>query len=327
VAVTVLEHLKFVSVDSVTHFRYMDSGPGKVTARDEYYKLSSRVQIDLAGDGTTYLQARGESGRNFIASYDFTGIGLHQAYWSYNLKSLYLGQRIGKHLEAQVGGIEFDAGVGSEMTYADNDGWLEGYRLRYTGLGPNLPEKISVTVGYVGDYSKPNVFSRLPRLGDENYIQLLAEKKLGATRSVSVEFDSLRSIRYTREALRWQKLPVPVTPDLTLETISRVTDNPSFGWAGTLNRNLDRKARVRAGVFYSHIPKGMFQDGTQQIFWNGDSYVLGKRIGPTVKIVPFKNFDVTLFGSSRLDNTPGTRYRGQIAVHYQLASLMSRIVR
>jgi hypothetical protein len=270
--------------------------------------------------------ARGESGRNFISSYDYTGIGLHPAYWSFNLKSLYFGQRIGEHVEAQAGGIEFDPGAGSEMTYADNDAWLEGYRLVYARPGHNSPEKISVTVGYVGDYSKPNVFSRLPRMGDENYFQVLAMKKIGPTRDLSAEFDSIQTIRYSRQALRWRKLPVPVRPDLTLEAITRATDNPSFGWAGSLNRDMDRKARVRAGMFYSDIPKVMFQSGTHQIFWNGDSYVPGKRIGPTVKLAPLKNFDVTLFGSSRLDSTPGTRYRGQIAVHYQLASLLNRIV-
>ena len=95
--------VKFLAADSITHFRYMDTGPGKVTARDEYYKISTRVQINFVREGTTYLQARGESGRNFQASYDYTGIGDHDAYWSFNLKSLFLGQKIGHHLEAQAG--------------------------------------------------------------------------------------------------------------------------------------------------------------------------------------------------------------------------------
>jgi hypothetical protein len=46
-----LNRIKFVSVDSITHFRYMDTAPGKVTARDEFYKLSTRIQINLIGDG------------------------------------------------------------------------------------------------------------------------------------------------------------------------------------------------------------------------------------------------------------------------------------
>src|SRR5690349_17095869 len=222
-------HLQFLSADGISHFRYVDSAPGKVTARDLYYKVSTRIQINLVGEGITYLQARGESGRSFSASYDYTGIGMHERYWSFNLKSLFVGQRIGRHLEAQAGGIEYDWGVGTEATYADNDGWLEGYRLRYTGTGHGfLPDKVGATVGYAGDFLQPNAFARLHRMGDENYVQVLALKKLANTCDASAEFDSLQSIRYTREAFRWQKLPIPVAPDLTLEAMTRASDNPTF---------------------------------------------------------------------------------------------------
>jgi hypothetical protein len=138
-----LRRVQFLSADSVSHFRYVDTAPGQVSARDLYYKFSTRVQFNLAGDGSTYLQARGESGRSFAASYDYTGLGKHDAYWSFNLKSLYLGQKIGKHFEAQAGGVEFDRGAGTEATYADNDGWLEGYRLIYAPKHPNFPDKVS----------------------------------------------------------------------------------------------------------------------------------------------------------------------------------------
>lgn len=315
--------VQFLTTDGITHFRYMDSGPGAVTARDEYYKLSSRVQFNLVGDGSTYIQARGESGRTFTASYDYTGIGMHDRYWSFNLKSLYLGQKIGEHLEAQAGGVEFDQGAGTEATYNDNDGWLEGYRLRYVGLGHRLPAKVSVTVGYVGDTKMPNVFSRLPRMGDENYIQVLAVEGLGKNRDFSAEYDSIQTVRYSREAFRWLK-PHPLLPDVTVEALTRASDNPTFGWSSSLAKNIDQKGRFRPGVFYSDIPKGMFQLGGNQIFWNGDCYALGKRVGPTFKYAPTRNFDVTLFGSDRLDNTPGTRYRGQIAIHYQFAGLLNR---
>jgi len=322
------QHLQFLSADGITHFRYVDNNPGKVTARDLYYKISTLVQINLVGEGTTYLQARGESGRSFSASYDYTGIGLHQRYWSFNLKSLFMGQKIGHHLEAQAGGIEYDWGVGTEATYADNDGWLEGYRLRYAGAGRGfLPDKVSATVGYAGDFLQPNTFARLHRMGDENYVQILAVKKLGKTRDASAEFDSLQSIRYTREAFRWQKLPVPIAPDLVLEAITRASDDRTFGWSGNLARNLDKKGHLRPGVFYCDMPKGIFLNGKEQVLLNGDSYVLGKRIGPTMRIQVFRNFEVNLFGSRRLDNTPGPRYRGQVGIRYQFADLLRSALR
>lgn len=324
----VSRHVRFLSADTITQFRYVDTAPGRVTTRDLLYTVQTRVQIDLIGDGRTYLQARGESGRNFQLSYDYTGIGNAKPYWSFNLKSLCLGQKIGKHWEAQAGGIEFDSGAGSEATYADNDGWLEGYRLRYTGQPHNLaPDKISVTVGYVGDFKEPNAFARLHRMGDENYIQILASRKLGSTRELSAEFDSIQSIRFARGAFRWQKLPVPVVQDLTLEAISRASDNPTFGWSGTLSRAIDRNSRLRLGMFYSDMPAEIFLKNGSPVFLNGDCYPPGKRIGPTARIVPFPNAEISLFGGRRVDDTPGTRQRGQITFRYQFAGLLNRALR
>lgn len=318
-------HVKFLSTDGFTRYRYVDKGQGKVTDSDLQYKLSARVQVNLVGEGLTYVQARGESGRSFASSWDYTGVGRNDRYWSFNLKSLYLGQRAGKHLELQAGGIEYDWGAGSEATYADNDAWLEGYRLRYAGAGGGwLPNKVALTIGYAGDFSQPNVFARLHRMGDENYIQFLASKKFGKTREASAEFDSIQGVRYTREAVRLQKLPWVVIDGLSLEAISRLSDTARFGWSGSLWKSLDRKGRLRPGVFYSDIPSAIFRKDGATIFFNGDSYVPGKRIGPTFRVVPFENFEVTLFGSDRLDRTPGTRYRGQIQVRYQFASLLNR---
>jgi hypothetical protein len=325
---SLLQRIHFLTADTYTHFRYMDTGPGDVTARDDYYKVSTQIQINLARDGSTYLRARGESGRAFNSSYDYTGIGLHQGYWSYNLKSLFLGQKIGKHLEAQAAGIEFDRGAGTEATYADNDAYLEGYRLIYSAKGhKTLPEELSVTVGYVGDFLQPNFFARASRLGEENYIQVLGQKKLGESRDFSAEYTSIQAVRYTREAFRWQKFPTPVVNDLSLEAITRASDNSTFGWYGSVGRKFQAGLPIMAGVFYSDMPKGMFFKGTSQIFMNGDRYLPGKRIGPVVNVTAFKNFDVLLWGGKRLDNTPGTRYRGEIAVRYQFASLLNRALR
>jgi len=322
-----LQHIKFLSADSYSRFRYMDKAEHKVTDRDLQYKVSTVVKIDLIGDGTTYLQGRGESGRSFTSSFDYSGVGMNKAYWSFNLKSLYAGQKIGQHLEAQAGGIDYDWGAGTEATYADYDAWLEGYRLRYSGTGEGwMPNRVGVTVGYVGDFIQPNVFARFHRMTDENYIQALAYKKLG-TRDVSAEFDSIDSIRYARAALHWPKLPLVVADDLTVESIGRVSNTDRFGWSSTLFKTIDRKGRVRPGVFYSDMSRSIFLMGKTTLFQNGDSYSLGKRIGPTLRVVPFSNFEVTLFGGDRLDATPGPRYRGQIQFRYQLASLLNRALR
>lgn len=318
---------QFLTLEGDTRFRYLDKGPGNVGDRDLQYKLSTKVQINVTGDGATYIQARGESGRSFASSWDYMGVGLNQGFWSFNLKSLFAGQKIGKNFEAQAGSIEYDRGAGTEATYADNDGWLEGYRLRYTGTGRHwLPDKFSATIGYIGDFSQPNAFARLHRLGDENYVQLLASRNFGNNREVSAEFDSIQSVRYNRDAVHLKKLHLGLVDELTTEALIRASDNPSFGWSSSLYRTLDKKKRFRLGVFYSDMPRGIFLKGKTTLLQNGDSYALGKRIGPTVKFTPVKNVEISLFGSGRLDNTPGTRYRGQIAVQYQFAGLFNRAI-
>ena len=325
---TILQHIKFVSLEGANRYRYVDKNPGKVTDRDLQYKVSARVQVDVVGDGRTYLQARGESGRSNYSSYDYTGVGLNKGYWSYNLKSLSIGQRIGAHFELQAGGIDYDPGAGTEMTYADNDAWLEAYRLRYSGRSKIwMPNKIDATIGYAGDFTQPNAFARMNRMGDENYIQILGAKTLGEGREISAEFDSIQSTRFTREAVRWGRLPVVIVNDLTVETITRASDPLRFGWASTVSRSLDHKGRFRVGAFYSDLPLDIFKNGKTVIFQNGDTYVLGKRIGPTLRITPFKNLEISTLGTSRLDAASTPRYRGQFVVRYQFADLLNRVLR
>jgi hypothetical protein len=79
------------------------------------------VQLDLAPEGKTYIQARGESGRSFQSSWDYLGPGPNTAYWSFNLKSL-CGAKDRLSVRSQAGGIEYDWGAGTEATYSDNDG-------------------------------------------------------------------------------------------------------------------------------------------------------------------------------------------------------------
>ena len=323
----IASHIRFLSADAITHYRYVDAAPGKVSTRDVFYKVSTRLQINFTGHERTSLQLRAESGRNFQGSYDYTGWGMHEGYWSFNLKSLFLTQRIGKHLAAQAGGIEFDRGAGTEATYADNDGWLEGYRLAYSGeAGSFLPEKISLSVGYVGDFFQPNVFARLPRMAEENYVQILASRHVGPDREGSVEFDLIQTIRYVRSALHWQKIPLHIVDEAYLEAIARASDDMRFGWSSSLFKTLDAKQRVKLGAFYSDMPDPIFQRGKTLIFENGDSYVFGKRIGPTVSWTLPRSFEVSLFASRRLDENPGPRYRAQVAVRYQFAPFLNRIV-
>jgi hypothetical protein len=319
--------VQFVSVDAFNQFRYADNKPRSVTARDDYYKFSTTVRVSLEREGRTYVHARGESGRSFASSYDYAGIGMRPGYWSFNLKSLFLGQKVGPHLELQGGALEFGRGAGTEATYADNDGWLEGYRVVYT---PNprhwAPDVVGVTVGYTGDFRQPNAFARLSRMGEENYIQIAAGKHLGYNRQVSGEYDSIQGVRYTREAVHLQNLHLVVLDELIAEAIARGSDRVRFGWSGSLFKRLHAKSQLRAGMFISDMPEDIFLKNKSVILMNGDFYVAGQRVGPVVRIVPLKNLDLTLMASARSDNTAGMRYRGQVTVCYHFADVLNRLL-
>ena len=81
------------------------------------------------------------------------------------------------------------------------------------------------------------------------------------------------------------------------------------------------------GFYYSDVPTQLFLNGKSQMWLNADTLVLGKRTGPTFKFTPYKQIEFSLFGGKRLDNTPGPRYRGQIQVRYQFASLFNQALR
>jgi hypothetical protein len=84
-------------------------------------------------------------------------------------------------------------------------------------------------------------------MGEENYVQIAAQKALGKTRDVSAEFTSIQSVRYSREALKWQKLPVPIVQGLQVEALTRASDNPTFGWSSNLYRDLDHPGACPSG--------------------------------------------------------------------------------
>lgn len=324
-------HFQILDATWGTRFRYMDNGEGLVTFRDQQYRTSTRLQINLDPKGRIYFQSRIESGSAFNSSWPNTGAGRARRQWVVNAKSLFWGLKFSPHAEMQVGGIEFDRGAGTEATYADNDGFLVGYRMRLEGKGQGwLPGKFSVTVGHVGDFKKPNFFSRIDRMGEANYVQVLAQKDFGEgrNRTASAEFDSIAGIQFLRGAMRWKKLPTRVLDDAQVEAIARTSDNPSFGWSARLGRRIDQGGRVRAGVIYSYIPTGVFDKNGKQVMLNGDAIVLGRRLGGVLRFAPFKNFTVSVFTARRLDSTPNTtRWLGQVVASYQFSSLFSNLLR
>jgi hypothetical protein len=308
--------------DLMSRYRYIDNSGGAVTADDLQYRFTGRVKIGVPQWGT-FLGARIETGSLYSSSWSNTGIGRGDSEGTLNVKTFFLAQRLGHHGEFDIGAMDMDNGAGTEATYSDADGYVEGYRLRFTGLkGRYAPSRVSATWGFVGDFTTLNVFARLHRLTDSNYLQLLAERSFNGATNTSFEFDRLAGINLLRAAVKTALPKSWLVNDLQLETTARLNNGETAGWAVHLTRTKNRLGRFNPGIFYSHLPLGVFRKGTTQALLNGDIYSTGKRVGFTTKYAVTKEFELSTLITRRLDTDPGPRWRAQIAARYQLAPLL-----
>ncbi len=306
--------------------RYLDAGPHAVTQRDLHYKYTGRFTFNLTRGGGVFVRLRAETGDAFNNDHNYTAVGLGQKSHTLNIKNVLLGWHVGERLEFQVGGIDYDPGIATQATYADNDGWLEGYRLVWRPAGlPISPDRVSLTAGYVGDFRQPNFFQRSDRMAQFNYFQILAEKRFTAQTAASVDVSGFTGVPYLRFGLKRDTRPFRLIDDISVEAIVRAARNRSFGWSSTASRRLGERGRPRLSLTYSDVSTSVFDRNGVQLVQNGDSMGLGKRLGATLSFSPAPNWEIVAFASRRLDSTPGVRNRAQLAVRYQLAGLLNTL--
>ena len=323
-----LQHVYWEQAEVGGRYRYMDTQRGTALDRDLQWKSSIKVAVSFWGEWTA-IKLRVETGSTFSSSWSYSGVGLHNQGLAFNVKTFYLAQKLNRYGALRVGSFDFDQGAGTEATYADSDGWLSGYRLGLGGWKTNRwrPDRVGVTSGFIGDFKVPNAFARLYRLGDPNYVQILAAKKIRGIDG-SMEFDSIQAITFVRPAMRIGKIPGHVVDDATLEGMIRLNNNASAGWAGTLSKKFGIAKHWTAHATLSDIPQPLFRKGTQEILLNGDSVGLGWRMGGGLRFVPMKNMEVATFVSRGwAEIVIGSRWRAQLGVRYQLGELMNRILR
>lgn len=313
--------------DLYTRYRYIDNSPlGNVTADDVQYRFTWRFRANLHATGTS-LNSRVESGSVYNSSWTNTGLGRGRGEWKLNAKTFYLSQKLGKHAAIDVGAMDIDLGTSSEATYSDNDGYTEGYRLRLVDLKHRLaPSRVTMTFGYIGGFNRMNAFSRLHRMDTINYFALMAEKHFNKRVTASAEFDRLEGINLFRTAGKFKLPDSWLVHDAQLETVVRMNGEPTAGWAAFLTRTKGTLGKFNPGIFYTHLPVGVYRKGTAQVIQNGDIYATGKRLGFTTKYQINKELDVTTFVARRLDSDPGPRWRAQIALRYQLAPWLNKLL-
>ena len=322
--------LQFLQAEMYCHYAYTDLGPGQVVERDVVYKTANRFRLNLQSNGATFIEARVESGSSFNNPYNTTGLGNDERF-RLNVKSVYMRHSFGRGIQAEAGGLDYDYGAGTDMAYAAGDGWLTGYRLRILSSHSKvswLPNRIIATVGYLGDFTRPNFFSRSYRMGDVNYVQLLAYKRFGEHFEGSAEGDRIAAIQFTRETLRFSRLRSRLLDTATTDATIRASNGTAVAWDVSLANTLDNQSRWHTGLIFSDVPVGIFSQNNQPFLLNWGETGLGKRGGFLLRFLPTSNLNFGALVTRKLDSTANVaRWRAVVSFSYQLADLVNPVFR
>jgi len=287
---------------------WFDVQEGTVSARYRYAKDSADAVTNQMQDRIAFrgrltppsakwfaLNIGAFSGTSFTGGWNNTGIGTGDHVNRFSVKQLYADLRPVKGLEAQVGSLSTARGQSTEITHYDNDAYLTGERVTIRPPARFLVDSFTFTNAYVGDLSTPNVFERLDRLADSNYLQVMAEKALPHQVAVSAEWSRPPEGQMLRGAGRFQ-LPGDLSAvKVRVEAYWRFRDDVG-GFAVTAERAFGPRVQLSGG--FAHIDEHYPAE-------NGDRYGNGRRFFALGTVGITKNLSASSFFTQAVD-TPFT---------------------
>ena len=218
--------------------------------------------------------------------------------WSLYMRRLYLDAAPVKGLEFQYGSLDLNRGAGSEITTYDDDGYLPGERILLRDPKHLYFDEVSLTYGFLGDLFQPNYFSRLSRMGEGNYSQVLARKTFFRRIDASVDFTDATHSKTLREAAF---LPIPGTGMLdsvrceayqrpAAATFYGETFKNGYGYAVTAAKTIHKRLDLQGGFAAVDWNYDVYDHNAVVSLagyaLNGDSYNDGHRIfaKPTIHL-------------------------------------------
>ena len=215
--------------------------------------LRGRVKLDAGAHVAVGFTV--QSGAGFPSSWNNTGLGTGDRRSSVFLKHLFADVTPIGGVEVQYGGLGLAHGDNTEMTAYDNDGYLVGGRVSLRRPKDVFFDDVTVTVGYLGDLTTSNVFTRFEHLDRHNFTQILVEKRLNAHVQASTDYvDNDLEGGVWRAAGRFT-LGARFVDALRVEYGVRVTDAPHDTSAGVTGEKTLGHVLLFAGV--SHIGRLM----------------------------------------------------------------------
>ena len=234
--------------------------------------------------------------------------------WEFYPRELYISASPVKQVTFQFGGLGMEHGAGTEITTFDDDAYMSGERVRVNDSKHLYFDEISATFGYFGDIAVPNFFSRGDRLAQNNYRQVMFQKKFGKRVVSSLSYDWLSGIDTLREAANVGVGESRALDNLRVELYQRLNRGvllaasfPSAsGWSISGRKNLFHKHWGVEGGYadidrYDGVYSGNAIAVVTGFSLNGDSYQIGKRIFGRISYKPSEYFEFFSFYTHQLD--------------------------
>jgi hypothetical protein len=298
-------------------YRFQDNGTAvpDVSQLQHRQQFQGRLKLDRAGRFS--ISAGLLSGSSFVSSWNNTGLGTGDAATNIRLEQLFGSARPWQGVEAQYGGLFMVRGEATEITTYDNDAFIVGERLTLKRPARFWFDELTVTYGYLGDLTRPNLNKRFHRLTESNYHQFLAVKRIGSRASVSGEYTFYNGAELLRQAVRLEVPRNGVVHSIRFEQYERVDVKPDYGFALSGERSLSRRVSIVAGVDRIDPNYGPL---------NGDRYTTGSRFfaSPSLKLTP--EWTLSAFITRAFEDKPvrSNRIRCDLVISYDLTRGMAR---
>lgn len=277
-------------------YRVVENSEDVTTTNQVQWRETARLGFLFDRQHRYSIQMLAGTGRTFNGSWDPLGPGTGERAWDPNVRQLYLSATPLRGATFEVGGLGFLRGEATEITTWDNDGFMTGERATLRRPQELFLDEISVTTGFVGDLTTPNVFRRFDRLDDHNYTQVLAAKRIAPRLGASADWTSFDGVSTMREALRiTTKSSAPIDV-VRLELYQRLEGTRGHGFAISAERAVTAAFALTGG--YSDIDEHYGS-------LNADRFGIGRHLFTEVKYAVLPTLTVSAFYGVAI-NTPFT---------------------
>jgi hypothetical protein len=294
-----------------TRYRYIATNSGRGNSSQQQWQLFIKGHFQLDNKAKYRVNWLIQTGNNFTAGWNNTGLGTGPPQTNIYVKQLYLDARPSKKFEIEVGGIDVNRGEASEAVTYDNDAYLTGERIIIRSPKTLYFDEISLTNAYLGDLSHPSVFQRLHHLAKSDYHQFLVRKQANKEIGFSVDYTFESGKDRLHEAVRLKAPKQLFFNTLLFESYQRLDPQRDAGFNAFAEKVANKWLTANGG----------FARTDRRITLNGDRFQPGHRvyIGMVIKLNHAFSFNpVLLHALGALPTASTHRTRLDLILSYNL---------